>query len=106
EALKEGERGTSQGVGHNRLRSLFVMGEMALALMLLAGAGLMVRTVWKITGIKPGFETVNVLTFNLEPPQAKYPDRNQRARFFNELCERLRNLPGVEAAGGIIYLPM
>src|SRR5205809_815228 len=58
EALKEGERGTSQGVGHNRLRSLLVMGEMALALMLLAGAGLMVRTVWKISEIKPGFETV------------------------------------------------
>ncbi len=106
EALKEGERGTSQCVGHNRLRSLLVMGEMALALMLLVGAGLMVRTVWKISEIKPGFETVNVLTFNLDPPQAKYPDRNQRTRFFNQLCERLRNIPGVEAAGGILYLPM
>ena len=106
EALKEGERGSSQGVRHNRLRSLLVMGEMALALMLLAGAGLMVRTVWRITRIVPGFDTVNVLTFGLEPPQAKYADRNQRTRFFNELCQRLRNIPGVEAAGGILYLPM
>ena len=106
EALKEGERGSSQGVRHNRLRSLLVMGEMALALMLLAGAGLMVRTVWRITQIMPGFDTVNVLTFGLEPPQAKYADRNQRTRFFNELCQRLRNIPGVEAAGGILYLPM
>src|SRR5207245_3727796 len=91
EALKEGERGTSQGVGHNRLRSVFVTGEMALALMLLVGAGLMGRTVWKISEIKPGFETVNVLPFNLDPPQAKYPDRNQRSRFFNQLRERLRS---------------
>src|SRR5205823_1896581 len=106
EALKEGERGTSQGVGRNRLRSVFVTGEMALALMLLVGAGLMVRTVWKISEIKPGFETVNVLAFNLDPPQAKYPDRNERTRFFNQLCERLRNIPGVEAGGGILYLPM
>src|SRR5947208_8025134 len=106
EALKEGERGSSQGVRHNRLRSLLVMGEMALALMLLAGAGLMVRTVWRITRIMPGFDTVNVLTFGLEPPQAKYADRNQRTRFFNELCHRLRDIPGVEAAGGILYLPM
>jgi len=106
EALKEGERGSSQGVRHNRLRSLLVMGEMALALMLLAGAGLMVRTVWRITQIVPGFDTVNVLTFGLEPPQAKYADRNQRTRFFNELCHRLRDIPGVEAAGGILYLPM
>ena len=106
EALKEGDRGTSQSVGHNRLRSLLVTGEIALALMLLAGAGLMVRTVWKMSEIKPGFETVNVLTFKLEPPQAKHPDRNQRARLFNDLCERLRNIPGVEAAGGILYLPM
>ncbi|OLE60721.1 MAG: hypothetical protein AUI36_12135, partial [Cyanobacteria bacterium 13_1_40CM_2_61_4] len=106
EALKEGERGSSQGVRHNRLRSLLVMGEMALALMLLAGAGLMVRTVWRITQIMPGFDTVNVLTFGLEPPQAKYADRNQRTRFFNELCQRLRDIPGVEAAGGILYLPM
>jgi len=106
EALKEGERGSSQGVRHNRLRGLLVMGEMALALMLLAGAGLMVRTVWRITQIVPGFDTVNVLTFGLEPPQAKYADRNQRTRFFNELCHRLRDIPGVEAAGGILYLPM
>ncbi len=106
EALKEGERGSSQGVRHNRLRGLLVMGEMALALMLLAGAGLMVRTVWRITQIVPGFDTVNVLTFGLEPPKAKYADRNQRTRFFNELCHRLRDIPGVEAAGGILYLPM
>src|SRR5438034_8253976 len=67
EALKEGERGSSQGVRHNRLHSLLVIGEMALALMLLAGAGLMVRTVWRNTQIVPGFDTVNVLTFGLEP---------------------------------------
>ncbi len=106
DALKEGVRGTSQGLRHRYARSLFVISEVALALVLLTGAGLMLRSFWKLAQVKPGFETVNTLAVPIYPPQAKYPDRNRRVQFFNELCERLRQLPGVEEVGGNIYLPM
>ena len=106
EALKEGVRGTSQGLRHRYARSLFVISEVALALVLLTGAGLMLRSFWKLAQVKPGFEAVNTLAIPIYPPQAKYPDRNRRVQFFNQLCERLRQLPGVEEVGGNIYLPM
>ena len=106
ETLKESARGTSQGPGHSSFRRFLIVAEVALALMLLTGAGLMLRSFWKLAQVKPGFDAANVLTVPIHPPQAKYSDRNRRIQFFNDLCERLRKLPGVEEVGGNVYLPL
>ncbi|HKP93560.1 MAG TPA: ABC transporter permease [Chthoniobacterales bacterium] len=104
DALKEGARGSSSG---NRLvRNLFVVTEMALALVLLVGAGLMLRSFFQLNQVKTGFATENVLTLRVQLPMAKYPEPQQRAEFFKRAEERLQTLPGVKSVGAISYLPL
>ncbi|HZE56228.1 MAG TPA: ABC transporter permease [Chthoniobacterales bacterium] len=104
DALKEGARGSSSG---NRVvRNLFVVVEMALALVLLIGAGLMLRSFSQLHQVKTGFETENVLTMRVQLPNAKYGQPQQRADFFKRAEERLAALPGVKSVGAISYLPL
>ncbi len=104
DALKEGARGSSGG---NRLvRNLFVVTEMALALILLVGAGLMLRSFSQLHQVKTGFDTDNVLTLRVQLPMAKYREPQQRAEFFKRAQERLATLPGVKSVGAISYLPL
>jgi putative ABC transport system permease protein len=104
DALKEGARGSSGG---NRLiRNLFVVTEMALALVLLVGAGLMLRSFSQLHQVKTGFDTENVLTLRVQLPMAKYREPEQRAEFFKRAQERLAALPGVKSVGAISYLPL
>ena len=104
DALKEGARGSSSG---NRVvRNLFVVAEMALALVLLIGAGLMLRSFSQLHQVKTGFETENVLTMRVQLPNAKYGQPQQRADFFKRAEERLAALPGVTSVGAISYLPL
>ena len=104
DALKEGARGSSSG---NRVvRNLFVVAEMALALVLLIGAGLMLRSFSQLHQVKTGFETENVLTMRVQLPNAKYGQPQQRADFFKRAEERLAALPGVKSVGAISYLPL
>jgi putative ABC transport system permease protein len=104
DALKEGARGSSGG---NRVvRNLFVVTEMALALVLLVGAGLMLRSFSQLHQVKTGFETENVLTLRVQLPMAKYREPQQRAEFFKRAQERLTALPGVKSVGAISYLPL
>ncbi|MFN2622316.1 MAG: ADOP family duplicated permease [Chthoniobacterales bacterium] len=104
DALKEGARGSSSG---NRVvRNLFVVAEMALALVLLIGAGLMLRSFSQLHQVKTGFETENVLTMRVQLPNAKYGQPEQRADFFKRAEERLAALPGVKSVGAISYLPL
>jgi putative ABC transport system permease protein len=104
DALKEGARGSSGG---NRLvRNLFVVAEMALAFVLLIGAGLMLRSFSQLHQVKTGFETENVLTMRVQLPSAKYGQPQQRAEFFKRAEERLAALPGVKSVGAISYLPL
>ena len=94
EVLKEGDRG-STGRRH-RVRSLLVVSEIAIALMLLIGAGLMVRSLWRLYNVRTGFETRNLLTMELS--YTARPDEAERAHsFFRELEERIKNSPGVES---------
>lgn len=102
--LKAGSRATP-GRGLN-LRGLLVVTQMALSVMLLIGAGLLLRSLYSLTAVDPGFDPRQTLTAGIELPEAAYPQREDRARFMNRLLEEARALPGVEVAGVISQLPM
>lgn len=98
ESLKEaGARTTA--ARSNRLRRLLVVGELSLALVLLAGAGLMIRSFQRILDVEPGFDARGVVVMGLTAPSSEYPDEAQQAAFFQDILERVRSLPGVSAAG-------
>src|SRR5262245_14351362 len=104
EALKEGGRG-SGGAGHNHFRNLLVVSEVALALTLLVGAGLMLRSFIRLMSVDPGLDARNVLALEIRLPQSRYAPP-QQAVFFQRLLERLRALPGVQAASAVYPLPL
>ncbi len=104
DALKESGRGASDSASRNRLRSTLVASEFALALMLLIGAGLMVRSFFALESIDPGFNPHNVLSMVASVAGSK--EANQREVFYQQLLERVRAIPGVECAGGINHLPL
>jgi predicted permease len=89
-----------------RLRAALMVAEMALALVLLIGAGLMVRSFTALQQVRPGFDPSAVLTFRLALPPAKYPNPNARRAALGELEERLRKLPGVTEVGLVSQLPL
>src|ERR1700674_5851169 len=103
-ALKEGGR---SGEGHRRTsaRSLLLIGEVALSLMLLVGAGLLIKSFLRLQEVRPGFNAHNVLIANLALQGPKYKDDQQCVEFFRQLIERLEAAPGVQAAGGSVNLP-
>jgi putative ABC transport system permease protein len=106
DALTGGARQVGAGVWHNRLRAVFVVAEIALAVVLLAGAGVMLRSYARILAIDPGFRTDNVLTARVGLPSRKYAESEQRLAFFREAVAGIRALPGVEAAGAVSFLPL
>jgi putative ABC transport system permease protein len=105
EVLKEGGRNTAGGAGH-RLRSALVMTEIALAVVLLVGAGLMMKSLLHLLQTNVGFNPEKVLTMTVSLPPAKYTDVNQQINFFDQLTERVRTMPGVTGAGTIDRLPL
>jgi predicted permease len=105
-ALKEGGRGGSDGIRRNRLRSFLVASEFALALMLLIGAGLMIRSFLALESIDPGFNPHHVLSMVVSVAGSKEADVNRRAIFYRQLLDRVRTLPGVQSVGGINHLPL
>jgi len=106
EAMKQGLGKTDSDSGGNRTRSVLVVSEVALSLVLLIGAGLMIRSLWNLRSVKPGFDAQNVLTMTLAIPEAKYKEPYQQAGFYKQVLERVRALPGVESAGAISSLPL
>ena len=104
ETLKEGDRG-STGSRH-RVRGLLVVSEIALALVLLVGAGLLIKSFWRLQQVTPGFNPESVLTMDIALPDARYPEDQQRAIFYQQLTERIEQLPGVQAVGTINTLPL
>jgi len=106
ESLKEGGRGSTTGRRHNRLRNGLVVGEVALALVLLTGAGLLLKSFVRLSHVNPGFNPDNVLTAEISLPALRYPDKQSQINFFSELERRVANLPGVTHAGLTIILPM
>ena len=106
EALKDGVRQIGASVRHRRIRQGFVVGEIALAVVLLVGAGLMIRSFSTLRGVNPGFDARNVLTGRVTVPTRRYPDAAKRIDFFASLVARLSAMPGVESAGAVSYLPL
>ncbi|MEO8044155.1 MAG: ABC transporter permease [Spartobacteria bacterium] len=106
ESLKEGGRGSTSGRRHNRLRNALVIAEVALALVLLTGAGLLLKSFVRLQNVPPGFNPKNVLTAEISLPALRYPNKESQINFFNELERRVANLPGVSQAGLTVILPM
>jgi predicted permease len=105
QALREGSRGLLTGHG-GRLRAGLVVGQMALAMVLLAGAGLLIRSFAQLRRVDPGFRTESALTLRLSLPDMAYGTEPQRGAFFEELRTRLSSLPGVREMGAVAGLPL
>ncbi|MDQ3254317.1 MAG: ABC transporter permease, partial [Acidobacteriota bacterium] len=105
---KEGGRRTTGGGREYRLLNSLVVAEIAIALVLLVGAGLMVNSLLRLQRVDPGFRTNNILTMQLSLPRSRYPDerRELTVGFYRQLLERTKNLPGVQAAGVTTALPL
>jgi len=106
ETLKEGGRSSSGGVKRNRISNILVVAQVALALVLAIGAGLMIRSFSRLSDVNPGFTTSNLLTMQIELPPAKFPKPQQRANFFNQLLDQLRAVPGVVSTATVSELPL
>jgi predicted permease len=106
ECLKEGGRSSSTGSGHQNLRKLLIVGEVALSLALLAGAGLLIKSFMKLQEVDPGFKSDGVLTLRVVLPPARYSQPEQVRAFFRDLLDRVRKVSGVKIAGATSALPL
>lgn len=96
--LKAAGRGSGESRGHHRLRNLLVVGEVALSLVLLSGAGLLLRSFWALRHVELGYNVDNVLRAGAGLPQERYKTAEQRNQFYLEILRRVRALPGVVSA--------
>lgn len=103
--LKAGGQRSSAGMSP-RLRQALTVGEVALALVLLIGAGLMIKSFRSLMQVAPGFNPEGVLTFELAPTVSRYETREKRAAFYQSVIERIRAIPGVDSVGAISHLPI
>ncbi|HTS87664.1 MAG TPA: ABC transporter permease [Gemmatimonadales bacterium] len=104
EVLRAGQSTPDGRTG--RFRSALVVGQVTLALVLLFGAGLLIRSLARLVAVDPGFDPSNLVTAQIDLPQGGYPDRSKQELFFSELLERLRASPGVVDAGAVSFLPI
>ena len=104
--LKDVRRDGGSSGGRRRLRGALVTAQVALALVLLAGAGLAIRSFQRLTHVDPGFRTANVLTFRVNLPEASYPSMAAQTGVFRDYTERIREIPGVTAAGAVSFPPL
>jgi len=104
--LREGGRSSTSGRERHRVRSVLVVAQVGLALMLLVGSGLMARSFLEMRRIDPGFESENRLTFRVSLPEAEYPDAQTVGTFHRSLQERMAAIPGVRSAGLITAVPL
>ena len=105
EALKEGTRGSTEGK-RNRLRSILVVSAVAMSLMLLAGAGLLLRSFIHVTGIDPGYDYRNAIALDISPRTLAYPDDVKAMAFHDRLIDAIEAMPGVESVGAVDALPL
>ncbi len=105
QSLNEGTR-TSAGVSRRRIGSLLVVVEVALALVLLAGGGLMLKSFLRLVSVDPGFDPHNVLRLDLSLPGPRYAGPEQQMRFYEQLMEQIKVLPGVESVGATTQTPL
>jgi putative ABC transport system permease protein len=106
DSLKDGGQSVSTGAARQRFRNTLVVVEMALAVVLLVGAGLMLRSIWALQREPIGFDPANVLTMRVSLPASSYAQPEQVVVFYQKLLERVRQLPGVRTAGAARLLPL
>ncbi|MBA3833445.1 MAG: ABC transporter permease [Chthoniobacterales bacterium] len=106
EALNEGGRSGGDSVLSHRTRDLFLVAQVALSLVLLVGAGLLIKSFQRLRDVQPGFNPAGVLTMSISLPYAKYAENPQRAQFFERLVANVGRLPGVESAAAVLSLPL
>jgi putative ABC transport system permease protein len=105
-ALKESGRTVSGSGSMARLRGVLVVSEIALAIVLLAGAGLLIKGLWRLQSVDPGFKPENLLTLRIELPESRYREIPKQVQFRKAVLERLNSEPGIEAAAMISELPL
>ncbi|MHB8653115.1 MAG: ABC transporter permease [Terriglobia bacterium] len=106
EALKEGSRASTASIAMRGIRNFLVISEIAMALVLLIGAGVLMRSFIKLMNVDPGFDPRNVLTMNVELPDSRYANETQMIPFENDALQRLAKIPGVRYAGAVFGLPL
>jgi putative ABC transport system permease protein len=106
EAMKEGSRNAGAGGGRGRLRGALVVSEIAIALVVLIGAGLLLQTFRRLQQVDLGFDMRNILTATVELPDSRYPKPEQATAFYQNLLDRVKALPGVEAVSAIAPQPL
>jgi putative ABC transport system permease protein len=106
ETLNEGSRGSTSGPGHHRIRGVLVAAEIAMAMLLLVGSGLLLRSFSRLQDVPPGFQADHLLVADLPLSQGTYAKPEQRFGFFDRLVERAKSLPGVRSAGAASFLPV
>lgn len=104
EALKDGGRTTSES--RRAPRNLLVVSEVALALVLLVGSGLLLKSFLLLQQVEPGFDTSNLLTFTLSLPESRYPQAAEKSEMFRQSLERIDSLPGVVSCGAVLNMPL
>src|SRR5947207_12229624 len=97
---------TTTGVPAARLRDALVIAQMSLAIVLLVGAGLLVRSLRQLIAVDPGFDPAGISAVTITLPRPTYADSLRRVAFYEHLLERVRSMPGVQSAGIISWLPM
>src|ERR1043165_5364111 len=97
ESLQQGAKGSTGGLHPNRLRGFLVVSQVSLSLLLLAGAGLLIKSFYNLRATNPGFDPVRVLTMSINLPRIRYPEVDQQIRTYDLIMEKLAAIPGVEA---------
>lgn len=106
ETLKEGARGSTGGINRQRVRSLLVVSEVGLTVLLLIGAGLMIKSFMSLQKVNPGFNPANTLTMLVNLPVSRYSDDHQVQAFFEQTLKKIEVLPGAQSAGIVTSLPL
>lgn len=106
QSLKDAGSKASEGKQHRRARNVLIMTELALAQVLLVGAGLLITSYVRVNQVDPGFNSDQVLTAKLAPAASKYPDAKSRVQFYSQVIEQLQSLPGATSVGMVMNLPL
>jgi putative ABC transport system permease protein len=106
ESLQQGAKGSTGGLHTNRLRAFLVVSQVSLSLLLLAGAGLLIKSFFNLRATNPGFDPVRLMTMQINLPRTRYPDVDQQVRTHHAIIDKLAAIPGVETVGGVNPLPL
>lgn len=106
DSLQQGAKGSTGGLHTNRLRAFLVVSQVSISLLLLAGAGLLIKSFLNLRATNPGFDPLRVMTLSINLPRIRYPEIDQQIRTYDLIMEKLAAIPGVETAGGVNPLPL